>query len=169
MIIPTAWIVLAAVAIALVYVCAGVRVVRPTSRGLVERFGKYRRVAEPGFHWIVPVAERLFLVNVTEVMVNAERQEIITSDKLNARVDAQVYFKVKSDEDSLKSSQYNVFDYKLQMVNLARTTLRNIIGTLTLKSANSERGKINMALQQTLREETRHWGIEIVRARLTIW
>src|SRR4051812_31653597 len=166
MIIPTAWIVLAAVAIVLVYACAGVRVVRPTSRGLVERFGKYRRVAEPGFHWIVPVAERLFLVNVTEVMVNAERQEIITSDKLNARVDAQVYFKVKSDEDSLKSSQYNVFDYKVQMVNLARTTLRNIIGTLTLKSANSERGKINTALQQTLREETQHWGIEIVRAEL---
>lgn len=64
MIIPTAWIVLAAVAIVLVYACTGVRVVRPTSRGLVERFGKYRRVAEPGFHWIVPVAERLFLVNV---------------------------------------------------------------------------------------------------------
>lgn len=162
----TAWIIIAAVAIVVIYVFAGVRVVRPTSRGLVERFGKYRRVAEPGFHWIVPIADRLYLVNVTEVMVNAERQEIITSDKLNARVDAQVYFKVKSDEDSLKSSQYNVFDYKLQIVSLARTTLRNIIGTLTLKSANSERGKINTALQQTLCEETHHWGIEIVRAEL---
>src|ERR1044071_2807855 len=162
----TAWIIVAAAAIVVIYGFGGVRVVRPTSRGLVERFGKYRRVAEPGFHWIAPIAERLFLVNVTEVMMNAERQEIITSDKLNARVDAQVYFKVKSDEDSLKSSQYNVFDYKVQMVNLARTTLRNIIGTLTLKSANSERGKINTALQQTLREETQHWGIEIVRAEL---
>ena len=160
------WIGVAAFGFVLLYLFAGVRVVRPTSRGLIERFGKYRRMAEPGFHWIPPFVERMFLVNVTEVMVNAERQEIITSDKLNARVDAQVYFKVKSDEDSVKSSQYNVFDYKLQIVNLARTTLRNIIGTLTLKSANSERGKINTALQQTLREETRHWGIEIVRAEL---
>ncbi len=49
--ITTAWIALAAVAIVLIYGFAGVRVVRPTSRGLVERFGKYRRVAEPGFHW----------------------------------------------------------------------------------------------------------------------
>ena len=166
-----AWIVVAGVATVVglvlsVYVLVGIRVVRPTSRGLVERFGKYRRMAGPGFHWIPPLVDRMFLVNVTEVMVNAERQEIITSDKLNARVDAQVYFKVKSDEESVKSSQYNVFDYKLQIVNLARTTLRNIIGTLTLKSANSERGKINTALQQTLREETRHWGIEIVRAEL---
>ena len=51
-------------------------------------------------------------------------------------------------------------------MNLARTTLRNIIGTLTLKSANSERGKINSELQKTLREETRSWGIEIVRTEL---
>ena len=162
----TAWIAVSLAGLVFVYLLAGMRVVRPTSRGLVEHFGKYRRLAEPGFHWIAPLVERMFLVNVTEVMVNAERQEIITSDKLNARVDAQVYFKVKSDEDSVKSSQYNVFDYRLQIVNLARTTLRNIIGTLTLKSANSERGKINTALQQTLREETRHWGIEIVRAEL---
>jgi regulator of protease activity HflC (stomatin/prohibitin superfamily) len=143
-----------------------VRVVRPTSRGLVERLGKYRRLASPGFNWIVPMVDRMFLVNVTEVMVNAEPQEIITSDKLNARVDAQVYFKVKSDEESVKNSQYSVFNYQDQIVNLARTTLRNIIGTLTLKSANSERGKINSELQRTLRDETTHWGIDIVRTEL---
>src|SRR6478672_8637135 len=161
----TYWFYGIAAVVALLFL-AGIRVVRPTGRGLVERLGKYRRLAMPGFNWIMPLVDRMFLVNITEVMVNAEPQEIITNDKLNARVDAQVYFKVKSDEGSVKSSQYNVFDYKLQIVNLARTTLRNIIGTLTLKSANSERGKINMALQQTLREETRHWGIEIVRAEL---
>jgi len=120
----------------------------------------------PGFNWIIPLIDRMFLVNITEVMVNAEPQEIITSDKLNARVDAQVYLKVKSDEESVKASQYNVFNYQYQIVNLARTTLRNIIGTLTLKSANSERGKINSELQRTMREETMHWGIEIVRTEL---
>jgi regulator of protease activity HflC (stomatin/prohibitin superfamily) len=145
---------------------SGVRVVRPTSRGLVERFGRYRRLAMPGFNWIIPLVDRMIVVNITEVMVNAEPQEIITSDKLNARVDAQVYFKVKSDEESVKDSQYRVYDYQYQMVNLARTTLRNIIGTLTLKSANSERGKINSELQRTMREETNNWGIEIVRTEL---
>jgi regulator of protease activity HflC (stomatin/prohibitin superfamily) len=145
---------------------SGIRVVRPTGRGLVERLGKYRHMAMPGFNWILPGIDRMFLVNVTEVMVNADPQEIITSDKLNARVDAQVYFKVKSDEESVKNSQYNVFNYQYQMVNLARSTLRNIIGTLTLKSANSERGKINSELQRTMRDETTHWGIEIVRTEL---
>jgi regulator of protease activity HflC (stomatin/prohibitin superfamily) len=145
---------------------SGIRIVRPTLRGLVERWGKYRHMAMPGFNWIIPGIDRMFLVNITEVMVNADPQEIITSDKLNARVDAQVYFKVKSDEESVKNSQYNVFNYQYQMVNLARSTLRNIIGTLTLKSANSERGKINTELQRTMRDETTHWGIEIVRTEL---
>jgi len=99
-------------------------------------------------------------------MVDAQPQEIITNDNLNARVDAQVYFKVKADEESVKNSQYNVFDYKWQIVNLARTTLRNIIGTLTLKSANSERDKINGELLATLSKETKDWGMEIVRTEL---
>ncbi len=145
---------------------SGIRIVRPTHRGLIERLGKYNRFAKPGFHWIVPIIERMFQVNITEVMVDAQPQEIITNDNLNARVDAQVYFKVKDDEESVKNSQYNVYNYQWQIVNLARTTLRNIIGTLTLKSANSERGKINEELQKTLRQETQTWGIEIVRTEL---
>jgi regulator of protease activity HflC (stomatin/prohibitin superfamily) len=152
--------------IVVVLFLAGIRIIRPTHRGLVETLGKYRRFANPGFTWIFPVISRLFRVNITEVMIDAEPQEIITNDNLNARVDAQVYFKVKDDEESVKSSQYRVFNYQNQIVNLARTTLRNIIGTLTLKSANSERGKINTELQKTLREETSHWGIEIVRTEL---
>src|SRR5512137_2828777 len=88
----------------------GIRIVRPTQRALVERLGKYRRLPNPGFQWIIPVVDRLIKVNITEKMVNAEPQTIITKDKLNAQVDAQVYFKVKIDEGSVKASQYNVFD-----------------------------------------------------------
>ncbi len=108
----------------------------------------------------------MFRVDIREMMVEATPQMIITNDNLNAQVDAQVYLKVKSDEENVKASQYNVANYKYQIVNLARTTLRNIIGTLTLKSANSERGKINAELRQTLLEETSSWGIEILRTEL---
>ncbi|MBU0765699.1 MAG: SPFH/Band 7/PHB domain protein, partial [Bacteroidetes bacterium] len=145
---------------------AGIRIVRPTHKGLIERLGKYKKLANPGFHWIIPIIDRLFQVNITEQMVDAEPQEIITNDNLNASVDAQVYFRVKSDEESVKGSMYNVNDYRWQIVNLARTTLRNIIGTLTLKSANSERGRINLELHETLFKETKSWGIEIIRTEL---
>jgi regulator of protease activity HflC (stomatin/prohibitin superfamily) len=158
------YIVLIAILVLLFF--SGIRIVRPTNRALVERLGKYHHFASSGFNWIIPVIDRMFIINITEKMINAEPQEIITNDNLNARVDAQVYFKIKSDEESVKNSQYNVNSIEYQIVNLARTTLRNIIGTMTLKSANSERGKINKELHSTLLDETMNWGIEIVRTEL---
>ena len=144
----------------------GIRIIRPTHRGLIERLGKYNRFGQPGFNWIMPFIEHLYRINVTEQMVNAEPQEIITNDNLNARVDAQVYFRIKSDEENVKKSVYNVNNYYVQIVNLARTTLRNIIGTMTLKSANSERSRINADLLKTLSIETSHWGLDVVRTEL---
>ena len=154
------------VAVVVVLTVLSIRIVRPTHRGLVERLGKYNRYANPGFHVIIPIVERMFQVDIREVLVEAQPQTIITNDNLNARVDAQVYLKVKADEESVKASQYNIVNYQNQVVNLARTTLRNIIGTLSLKSANSERGKINDALRLTLVVETANWGIEILRTEL---
>jgi regulator of protease activity HflC (stomatin/prohibitin superfamily) len=66
----------------------------------------------------------------------------------------------------VKASQDNVNDHRVQIVALARTTLQNIIGTMDLKIANSERGKINEALPATLTKETARWGIDIVRTEL---
>jgi regulator of protease activity HflC (stomatin/prohibitin superfamily) len=144
----------------------GIRIIRPTHRALIERLGKYNRFAQPGFHWIMPGVDKIYRINITEQMVDAEPQEIITNDNLNAVVDAQVYFKVKADEQNVKNSVYNVNNVNFQIVNLARTTLRNIIGTMTLKSANSERGRINDDLHKILIQETTQWGIDIVRTEL---
>ncbi|MBN1126840.1 MAG: SPFH/Band 7/PHB domain protein [Sedimentisphaerales bacterium] len=163
---PIKVIVVVVVALVVLIFLLGIRIVRPTHRGLIERLGKYKKFAAPGFHWIIPGIDRMIQVNITEQMVDAQPQEIITNDNLNARVDAQVYFKVRDDEEHVKSSQYHVNNYQFQIVNLARTTLRNIIGTLTLKSANSERDKINTALLTTLSKETQNWGMAIVRTEL---
>jgi len=142
------------------------KIVRQTERGLVERFGKFNRYAEPGLHIIIPLMERMIIVNITEQMFDASKQEIITDDNLNATVDAQVYYKVRADEESVKNAIYNVNDYQRQIVNLARTTLRNIIGTLTLKKANSERDKINTTLLETLTSEADNWGSDRARTEL---
>jgi regulator of protease activity HflC (stomatin/prohibitin superfamily) len=154
------------VIVIIILLVASIRTVRPTSRGLIERFGRYNRFANPGIVFLVPFIERLIRVNITENMIDAGLQEIITSDSLNAQVDAQVYFKVRPDEESVKASQYSVFNYMIQIVALARTTLRNIIGTMSLKDANSERGKINSSLYSNLSTETKSWGLEIVRTEL---
>ena len=154
------------IAVAILIFLLGIKIIRPTHRGLIETLGRYTKFAEPGFHWVIPIIQNLYQVNITEQMVNAEPQVIITNDNLNATVDAQVYFRVKPEEESVKGSQYNANNYKYQIVNLARTTLRNIIGTMSLRSANSERGRINTDLHQTLEFETKLWGIEITRTEL---
>ncbi len=152
--------------LALIIGLSGIRILRPTERGLIELLGKYNRFATPGLNWIFPFIENLYRVNITEMLVEAEQQEIITYDNLNAIVDAQIYYKVRATEDDVKNAIYNANNYANQIVNLARTTLRNIIGTMTLKAANSERNKINAELLRTLATETNNWGLDIVRAEL---
>ena len=83
------------IAVVVLLFFSGIRIIRPTNRGLIERLGKYHLFANPGFHWIIPIIDKLYQVNVTEQMVDAQPQEIITNDNLNASVDAQVYFRVE--------------------------------------------------------------------------
>ena len=150
-----------------ILVSTSAKTVRPTERGLVERWGRYIRFANPGLHFIAPFRiDKLYRVNITEQMVSSEKREIITKDSLNAVVDSNIYFKVKSNEADVKASQYGVNNYRVQIVALAKTTLRNIIGTMTLVEANSDRNKINKALYGLLSQETENWGIEIVRTEL---
>lgn len=150
----------------ILFMALSFKIVRPTHRGLIERLGKYHRFATPGLNVIIPFIDAIRRIDITERMIDAGSQEIITADKLNASVDAQVYFKVRANEEGVKASQYNVQEFERQIVSLARTTLRNIIGTLTLTSANSERNVINGNLYATLEKETGSWGIDIVRTEL---
>src|SRR3990167_9624907 len=143
---------------------SGIRIIRPTERGLVETLGKYSKFIESGFNWIVPVIQRTIQVNITEKLAEVDPQVIITKDRLNAHIDAQIYYKIKSDEQSVKNSQYQVYSVNHQIVQLARTTLRNIIGNLSLEDANSKRNEINKNLMDELTKQTKTWGVEIVRA-----
>ena len=77
--IPLFWQYVIGIAVVILFLI-GIRIVRPTQRGLVERLGKYRRYANPGFHWLIPIVDQMVKVNVTEQMVNAEPQEIITNE-----------------------------------------------------------------------------------------
>ncbi len=160
------WLFAIGIPVALLLIFMGIRIIRPTERGIVERMGKYHAFCGPGMVILIPFIDNLVKINITEEMVNAESQEVITADSLNAMVDAQIYFKVQTDEDSVKKSQYAVNDYHYQVVQLARTTLRAIIGSMTLTEANTSRNKLNQLLASELQEQTKQWGIQVVRTEL---
>jgi regulator of protease activity HflC (stomatin/prohibitin superfamily) len=147
-------------------VISSLRIVRPTEKGLVERFGKYQRFVEGGITLLVPFVDRIIKVNVTERMTPVQRQDVITKDKVFMGVDAVVFYRIKLDEQSVKASQYNVASFAAQIDTLARTVLRDIIGGMDMAIANTSRPIINASLKNALDEQTEKWGIEIVRAEI---
>lgn len=140
----------------------GIKIVRPVERGLVETFGKYTRTANSGFNWLIPVVQKMVRVNITEIRVDVEPQNIITKDKLNAKVDAVVYYKI----NDVRKSVYNVNNFARSVPSLARTTLRAVVGKMTLADANENRDEINNKVQSELDKQTDPWGIDIIRVEL---
>ncbi len=151
-----------AISIVVLFFLSGIRIVRPFEKGLHERFGKFIGERPQGFIWIIPIVDRLIKVDITENMVDVPPQKVITSDKLNTDVDAVVYFRVIESKKAI----YNAQNYKKQITSLARTTLRALIGQMTLADANSKRSEINNKLATQLENQTKLWGIDIIRVEL---
>ena len=140
----------------------GVKIIRPVEVGVVEFLGKYSNTAKAGFNWIIPFLSKMYRINITELRVDIDPQSIITKDKLNAVVDGVVYYKV---DDAVKAI-YNVNSYATSVPSLAKTTLRAVIGKMTLTEANENRDLINEEVEKILSKEVSKWGIHVVRVEL---
>jgi regulator of protease activity HflC (stomatin/prohibitin superfamily) len=140
----------------------GIKIVRPVEEGFVEFLGKYSRTASAGFNWIIPGFNKIYRVNKTERRVDIDPQSIITKDKLNAEVDGVVYYRVIDVQKAI----YEVNDFEASVPSLAKTTLRAVIGKMTLTEANENRDTINREVEKILDLEVSKWGIRVVRVEL---
>lgn len=150
------------VIVALVIVYYTIKIVRPVEKGIVETLGKYSRTAEAGLHFLIPIVQKMYRVNITEQRVDIQPQSIITKDKLNAEVDGVVYYKVIDPQKSI----YNVNDFHSAVTSLTQTTLRAVIGKMTLTEANENRDDINTQVEAILDKQTDPWGITVIRVEL---
>jgi len=140
----------------------GIKIIRPVEVGIVEFLGRYQKTAQAGFNWIIPFLSKMHRINITERRVDIDPQSIITKDKLNAVVDGVVYYRV---EDAQKAI-YNVNSFVTSVPSLAKTTLRAVIGKMTLTEANENRDQINEEVEKILSKEVTKWGIDVVRVEL---
>jgi regulator of protease activity HflC (stomatin/prohibitin superfamily) len=140
----------------------GVKIVRPVEVGIVEFLGKYSKTANAGFNWVIPGLMKMYRINITERRVDIDPQSIITKDKLNAVVDGVVYYRVEEAQKAI----YNVNNFGASVPSLAKTTLRAVIGKMTLTEANENRDKINENVEKILSMGVAKWGIEVVRVEL---
>lgn len=153
-------------AIVALVLLGGIKIIRPTNRAIVETLGKYSRYQESGITYVVPLFQQLYAENITEKLADVEPLVMITKDNLNAQVDLQVYYKIKATETDVKNSFYNVDDVYRQIIQLAQTSARDVIGTMEFKDVNSKRNLLNDRLAKILEVETKNWGIQIVRVEL---
>ncbi len=146
----------------LVIFVLGIKILRPVEVGVVEFLGRYSKTASAGFNWVMPFLSKIYRINITERRVDIDPQSIITKDKLNAVVDGVVYYRVKEAQKAI----YNVNNYATSVPSLAKTTLRAVIGKMTLTEANENRDQINEEVEKILSKEVTKWGIEVIRVEL---
>jgi regulator of protease activity HflC (stomatin/prohibitin superfamily) len=140
-----------------------VRIVPQARAGIVERLGKYHRTLNPGMTVLVPFVDRLKpLIDLREQVVSFPPQPVITEDNLVVGIDTVLYFTV----NDAKSVTYEVANPLQAIEQITVTTLRNVIGSLSLEQALTSRDHINAQLRSVLDDATGKWGIRINRVEL---
>lgn len=159
---PVIALAVVALAVVLIYLLAGVRIVRPYQKGIVEILGRYRETVDPGLRLILPAFFKLRVVDMREQVADVPPQEVITKDNVVVAVDAVVYY----EPTDPKRLVYNVADFMLAITKLAQTNLRNLIGDMDLDSALTSRDQINTTLRNILDEATDKWGVRVGRVEI---
>src|SRR4030043_362257 len=149
-------------AIVLILLSLSIRKVNQYEKGLVERFNAYEKTVEPGLRIITPFVERMLRVNMREQVIDVPPHEIITEDNVVVTIDAVIYYQVVD----AKRALYEIEDFELAIVKLAQTTLRNIVGEMSLDVALTSREKINVDLRSVLDQATDKWGTKDNRIEL---
>ena len=149
-------------AIILFIISMSMKKVNQYEKGIVERFNAYEKTVEPGLRIITPFVKRIYRVNMREQVIDVPPQEIITEDNVVVTIDAVIYYQVID----AKRAIYEIEDFELAIVKLAQTTLRNIVGEMSLDVCLTSREKINVELRSVLDQATDKWGTKVNRIEL---
>jgi len=154
------WIPFAIVALVVVFVIEGVRVVPQQSAWVVERLGKFNEVLEPGLNIIIPFIDRVaYRHSLKEVPLDVAEQVCITKDNTQLAVDGLIYYQVTDP----RLASYGTSDYVTAIVQLAQTTLRSEVGKMELDQSLQSRDVINRSIVAVLDEAGRSWGVKVLR------
>lgn len=139
-----------------------IRQVDEYERGIKFQQGKYTKILGPGWHLILPIIQNIKKVDIRTKAVDVPEQDAITKDNVSIKINAVIYYKVFDAGKCIIA----VEDYKYAISQLAQTTMRNAVGTVTLDELLSEREKISQEICKIVDEATDAWGIEVENVEL---
>jgi regulator of protease activity HflC (stomatin/prohibitin superfamily) len=144
-------------------VARSVRVIPQSRVAIVQRLGRYHRTAQSGLTFVVPVVDRMLpKTDLREQVVAFQPQAVITNDNVGMQISTVVYYQVVD----ARAAEYEVANFHLALEQITQTTLRNVIGNLTLDKTLTSRDEINAKLRTVLDEVTEKWGIRVTRVEI---
>jgi regulator of protease activity HflC (stomatin/prohibitin superfamily) len=156
-------VLLVVAALVLLVLARTIRIVPQARAGVIERLGRYQRTLEPGLAIVIPFVDRLRpLIDLREQVITFAPQPVITEDNLVVHIDSVIYSQVTDP----KAASYEIADYIQAIEQLTVTTLRNVIGGITLEDTLTSRDQINAQLRGVLDEATGKWGVRVNRVEL---
>ena len=156
-------VLIAILVILLATLAKSVTTIRQAEKGIVERFGRYKEILDPGLRFLVPFVDSLRArIDMRETVLDIEPQAVITKDNVGITVDAVVYYYVTD----AKAVRYEVANFYVAISKLAQTNLRNLVGDMSLDETLGSRERINSSLRTTLDEATDKWGVKVTRVEV---
>jgi regulator of protease activity HflC (stomatin/prohibitin superfamily) len=146
----------------IVIAIAGLRILQQYQRGLVFRLGRYQSTREPGLTWVIPIVDRLVVVDVRVITQDIEPQETMTNDNVPVKVRAVVWYKVMNPENAI----VRVTNYPDAVRQTALTSLRSVIGQHSLDELLKEQDKLSVMLGEIIDKVTEPWGVAVDRVQI---
>jgi regulator of protease activity HflC (stomatin/prohibitin superfamily) len=157
------FVLIALVVLVLFTALRSVRIIPQSMAGVVERLGRYNRTLTPGLAVVIPYVDRVRpLIDMREQVISFAPQPVITEDNVVVQIDSVLYYTI----NDARAVTYEIANHLLAIEQLTTTTLRNVIGGLTLEKALTSRDEINTQLRVVLDEATSKWGIRVNRVEL---
>lgn len=154
--------ILIALVIAVLILSQSVKIVREYERVVIFRLGRFSGVKGPGLFLIIPIIDKVMLIDLRVVTIDVQKQVVITRDNVSVDVDAVIYYRVVDPERAVIA----VENYRLATSLLAQTTLRDVLGQIDLDDLLSKREDLNKRLQEILDRHTDPWGIKVTAVTL---
>ncbi|HOW59692.1 MAG TPA: slipin family protein [Candidatus Omnitrophota bacterium] len=143
-------------------IASGIQVAAQWEKGVVFQLGKFSRISGPGLFFVIPIIEEVRKIDMRVLTMDIPAQQVITKDNVPVKINGVIFFKVDDPSDAIIKVQ----DYRFAISQYSQTSLRDVIGQMTLDQLLTEREEIGKKIEANVEKDTEAWGLEVTGIRI---